>query len=178
MMLSLCLMLWTIRCVAALPSLQITIQLVNQVDSKARVQTFSHQIIEYAIACIPPTPSPFVNYLRNEITMTTPMSPGIQCPCFLPFDPPHRCSTLHELNSPLPPSTFIKLPPHIIPPRLQLSTFPPSNEIKMLPPSNEMQMFPPYNNPLPLPTMLINSAFILIPPSSSVFPLALSLFRI
>ena len=43
-----------------------------------RVQTQFLQSIEYAIACIPPPFSSFVNHFCNEITMTPPMPSGIQ----------------------------------------------------------------------------------------------------
>ena len=94
-----------------------------------RIQTSHPRSIEYAIACIPPSLFPFVNQLRNEITMTPPISTGIQVSCFLPIDPPHRNEILDEyqFQSPLPPSTAIKLPPNIIPPPLLFSTPPPSN---------------------------------------------------
>ena len=108
--------------------------------------------------------------------MTPPMSSGIQCPCFLPLDPPHRCSTPYESNSPLPPSIFINLPPlNIFPTPLQLSTLPPSNENQMLPHGNVTLPLPPYNDPLPLPTMLTNTPFIPLPPSPSAIPFTLSL---
>ena len=100
--------------------------------------------------------------------MTQPMSPGIQCPCFLPLDPPHRCLTPYSSDYTPPPRTFISLPPNIIPPPPQLSTLSFSNEIQMLPPSNVII-------PLPLPTMLINTSFIPRPPFSSAIPLTLSL---
>ena len=111
-----------------------------------RIQTLSSKFLGYAIVCIPPFLSPFSDLFRHEITMTSPMLSGIQCLCFLPLDPPHRCSTPYSNGSMLPPSTSIKLPP--------------------------------YNDPLPLPTMLINSALVLIPLSSSAIPLSLSLPRI
>ena len=101
-----------------------------------RVQTSSTQSLEYAIAGISPLPSPLFNLFRNENTMTPPMSPGIQRPCFIPLDPPHRCSTPYESNSPLPPSTFINLPPlNILPPPLQLSSFRPAMRIKCFRPA-------------------------------------------
>ena len=164
-----------------------------------RVRPSSTQVLEYTIACIPPLPSPLINDPRNEITMTPPMSPGIQCPCFLPIDPP--CTT--ESNLPSQPSTSANLPlTTFLPPPLRLSTLPPSNEIQLLSPSNKIQLLspsneiqlllpsneiqllppgnvtfppPPYNDPLPLPTMLINSSVIPLPPSSSAILLSLPL---
>ena len=137
--------------------------------------TSSTQITEYAIVCISPFPSPISNDLRNEITMTQPMSPGIQRPCFLPLDPPFKCQLPYTSNSLLPPSTFNLPPLNILPPPLQLSTLPPSYENQMLPPSNVTTPFPPYNDPLPLSTMLINTSFIPLPPSLSAIPLTHSL---
>ena len=97
-----------------------------------RAQTFSSQIIEYAIECNLPSLSSFAQLFCNKITMTLPMSSDIQVPCFLPID------HLHELNSPykgdslygykLPPSA-LKLPPNITQPPPQLLTIPPSNGI-------------------------------------------------
>ena len=84
------------------------------------------------------------------------MSPDIQVFCFLPID------SLQQFNSPLPPSTSIKLPPNIIPPPLQLSMLPPSNEIQTLPPSIVSPTLPLLNDPLPLSTMLITTS--LFPP--------------
>ena len=89
------------------------------------------------------------------------MSSGIQRPCFLPIDPP--C----VMNSPLPPSTLINLPPINILPR------PP--QLAMRPPSNVTLPFPPNHDPLPLPTMLINIPSIPLPPSSSAILLTPSL---
>ena len=124
-------------------------------------QTPSAQLLEHAIVCVSPPPPSRFSYLRNQNTMTPPMSSGIQRPCFLPSDPPHRCLTpnANESNSPLPPSTLINLPPiNILPPPLQL---------QMLPPSNVTLPLPPNNDPLPLPTMLIKTLLIPLPPSSS-----------
>ena len=122
-----------------------------------RIQTSSTRI---AKVCIPPFLFPLIILFRNKFTMTSPMLPGIQCPCFLPVDPPY------SNDYALPPSTFIKLPSNILPPPLQLS---------MLPPSNVTTPLLPYNDPLPLPTMLINTSFFSLPPSSSAIPLSLSI---
>ena len=86
-----------------------------------------------------------------------------------------RTDVQYESNFPLPPSSFINLPPlNIFSPPLQLSTLSPSNEIKMLPPGNVTIPLPPYDHPLPLPTMLINTSSIPFPPSSSAIPPSLS----
>ena len=133
-----------------------------------RVQTSILQFLEYAKAFIHSHLSLFVNQLRNDITMTPPMSSSIQVTCLLPVDPPHQnkspyeLNALYEFNSPLPPITIIKLSPNIILPPLPLS---------MLPPSNVTTPLPPFNDPLPLHTMLITFLPIPAPLSSSMFPL-------
>ena len=129
--------------------------------------------------------------------MTPPMSSGIQVPCLLYIDPPylfspthqhfspyqlnppyqpdplHERNPLHKYNS--PPSTIIKLPPNIIPPPLQSSTLPPSNVTNPLPPSIVSSTPPLLIDPLPLPTMLITTPSIQLPPSFPTLPLTLSL---
>ena len=136
-----------------------------------RVNTSSSPILENAIACILSLLPPFINFPRNEITMSPPMSSGIQVPCLPLIDPPY--SNKYEL----PPITFIKLPHNTIPPPLQPSAPPPSNEIQILSPSN-------VTIPLPLSTILFRCPRcssqpyyfrLRPPPSSSALPLTLSL---
>ena len=110
-------------------------------------QTPSTQLFEHAIVCVLLFPPPIVDLSRNKNTMTPPMPPGIQRLCFLPIDPPY------VKNSALMSSTLINLPPPL--------------QHQMLPPSDVTLPLPPFNDPLPLPTMLINTSSIPLPPSSS-----------
>ena len=136
-----------------------------------RVQTSSAHSLEYTIVCILLLPSTLISLSRHKNTMTQPVSPGIQCPCFLPLDPPHRCSTPSKSNTPPPPSTPVNLSPfNILSPPLHISTLLSRHEMQMLPPSNVTLPLPPNNDPLPLPTMLIYTTFIPLPPSSSAIP--------
>ena len=103
-----------------------------------RVQTPSAQILEYAIACTPPFPSALINYLRNTITMTPPMSPGIQRPCFLPIDlRVHQFFRLRPApSSVFRPSAFFRL-------RFNSRRFRPAMRFKCFRPAMRFKCFRP-----------------------------------